>query len=183
MYIILRGYCWVGVVSVWESCCSRFFVNPSCPGRAVGKTNLIVVAVQEAQKLLDIEMCPDGLEHMPPAIEYMQALRECQVNCIYLRLIVICHKYQRGDPRALHLNQIQKKIQLSVACHWMTASRQPVHLHRLSKEKLPLLVNYIPWPQLSHAINVNSRIPLYYMMLWVMSIPRNPLPSHSYAFI
>jgi hypothetical protein len=37
-----------GCVCVGRSWCSRFFTNPPCPGRAVGKTDLVMVAVQGA---------------------------------------------------------------------------------------------------------------------------------------
>ena len=40
----------VRCLSFWYggSCCPRFFLNPPCPGRAVGKTDLVLVAVQGA---------------------------------------------------------------------------------------------------------------------------------------
>jgi hypothetical protein len=80
-------------------------------------------------------MCLDGSEHVPPAIEYALALRECQANCIYLRLIMICHKYRRGDPRAPRLDQIQKNS--IVGCMPLDDSIQAIGMpSRIIKRKI-----------------------------------------------
>jgi hypothetical protein len=55
-------------------------------------------------------MCTDGMEHVPPAIENVLALRECYVNCVYLCMIAIHHKNRWQYVRALQLNEIQKKF-------------------------------------------------------------------------
>ena len=76
----------------------------------ISSANPILNQFPQLEKFICIEMGPDGPEHMPPAIEYARAFRECQVNCIDLHVIAICHKNRWGNLRALCLDQAQKKL-------------------------------------------------------------------------
>ncbi len=58
----------------------------------IGYTNPILDKCPKAQKFFCIKRSPEGLEHMPLAIEYVLALRECCTNHVYLCIIVICHE-------------------------------------------------------------------------------------------
>ena len=127
-------------------------------------------------------MSLDGPKHVPPAIEYAVALWEHATNWIHLGLIAIHHKNRWWNVWALFLDQIKEVLNHYLcATGWQHPGNQYALTNTVIRKNRLWSDNHAPWPQWSRAIRVNNRIPLYWVILWVTSMPRNTFPRHLYA--